>query len=725
MKKNKNVYDGAEMVPENVENTHKKGKSLTGRIFRWMCLAVGGSLLLVGGINIILSYTYLKNALVTEMDEVTQMASTTISNQVTSVIDSITQLTVDTSFLDLRNPEAVQNKCLSLRDDYDYYVDVNVINQVSECVNNETNDYSSDENYKSCFNDDKIIFTDPYVFKLNENKYLVSDIYVPIHTTDIAKNVMGVLHVKLNINVFSKVISNISIGDTGYTIVVDKNGYVIAQPDQDTLTDHLSYIELARNDSSYSAMADVISKAINVESGFSEVVLQGVSKYVSYAPIDGTEGWSCIMVATPSEHTQSIYNSVVIGTIVAVVCFALSVLLIITIVKKIISPVKQCSDRIVTLSHGDLHQQELDFGKKIDKEISQLSESTNLISKNINEIISDIDTMLRTLGNGDLTYKPADVYLGDFAPIRQSYESIMISLNKTMDKISKAGQRVATGSEQVASAAGSLSGGAAKQAASVEELSASLTEVAEKVNRNAVRAENAAENSAQATKLVESGNEQMNGLLGAMQEIGETSGEIEKIIRAIDDISFQTNILALNAAVEAARAGDAGKGFAVVADEVRNLAGKVAEAASTTTELIKNSMKAVENGTMIANKTAQTLTEIVNTTTATTKLVGEISTACAEQAEAIEQINVGVDQISSVVQTNSATSEECAASAQELSVQANMLDEMVSGFTIDEELVTREEVTEDEEPSEEEENAENGEEPEYEDDDPDDDANCG
>lgn len=723
MKKNKNVYDGVEKFSENVKNVDKKRKSLTGRIFKWMCLAVGGSLLLVGGINIILSYTYLKNALVTEMDEVTQMASTTISNQVTSVIDSITQLTVDTSFLDLRNPEAVQNKCLSLRDDYDYYVDVNVINQVSECVNNETNDYSSDENYKSCFNDDKIIFTDPYVFKLNENKYLVSDIYVPIHTTDIAKNVMGVLHVKLNINVFSKVISNISIGDTGYAIVVDKNGYVIAQPDQDTLTDHLSYIELARNDSSYSAMADVISKAINVESGFSEVVLQGVSKYVSYAPIDGTEGWSCIMVATPSEHTQSIYNSVVIGTIVAVVCFALSVLLIITIVKKIISPVKQCSDRIVTLSHGDLHQQELDFGKKIDKEISQLSESTNLISKNINEIISDIDAMLRTLGNGDLTYKPADVYLGDFAPIRQSYESIMISLNKTMDKISKAGQRVATGSEQVASAAGSLSGGAAKQAASVEELSASLTEVAEKVNRNAVRAENAAENSAQATKLVESGNEQMNGLLGAMQEIGETSGEIEKIIREIDDISFQTNILALNAAVEAARAGDAGKGFAVVADEVRNLAGKVAEAASTTTELIKNSMKAVENGTMIANKTAQTLTEIVNTTTATTKLVGEISTACAEQAEAIEQINVGVDQISSVVQTNSATSEECAASAQELSVQANLLDEMVCGFTIDEELVTREETAEDEEPSEEEENADNGEEPEYVDDDPDDDEN--
>ena len=588
-------------------------------------------------------------------------------------------------------------------------------------LNDDSLNWSDDPAYREVIETNKAVVGEPYYYE--KTGKVVMDVTVPIISNDINKLLRAVLRITVDVNVFSNVIGQISIGDTGYAMVVDAKGNIIAHPDSELIPQMMNYISLASQDGSYQTMADCVSSAIAGESGFGEVTLDGVSKYVSYAPISNAEGWSCIMVATPSEHTQSIYNSVVIGMIVTVVCFALSVLLIITIVKKIISPVKQCSDRIVTLSHGDLHQQELDFGKKIDKEISQLSESTNLISKNINEIISDIDTMLRTLGNGDLTYKPADVYLGDFAPIRQSYESIMISLNKTMDKISKAGQRVATGSEQVASAAGSLSGGAAKQAASVEELSASLTEVAEKVNRNAARAENAAENSAQATKLVESGNEQMNGLLGAMQEIGETSGEIEKIIRTIDDISFQTNILALNAAVEAARAGDAGKGFAVVADEVRNLAGKVAEAASTTTELIKNSMKAVENGTMIANKTAQTLTEIVNTTTATTKLVGEISTACAEQAEAIEQINAGVDQISSVVQTNSATSEECAASAQELSVQANLLDEMVCGFTIDEELVAREETAKDKEPSEEDENAENGEEPEYVDDDPDDDEN--
>ena len=689
MAKNKELNKGLGKLSENVKEINKKRKSLTGRIFKWMCLAVGGSLMLVCIINILLSNTYLKQALVNEMDEVAHTASNTISNQLESVVNAITQISADADFSDVADVSAIRSKCISVARDNSMYVKVDMTDRDGKGLNDDSLNWSDDPAYREVIETNKAVVGEPYFYE--KTGKVVMDVTVPIISNDINKLLRAVLRITVDVNVFSNVIGQISIGDTGYAMVVDAKGNIIAHPDSELIPQQMNYISLASQDGSYQTMADCVSSAIAGESGFGEVTLDGVSKYVSYAPISNAEGWSCIMVATPSEHTGNIYNSIIIGSIVAAICFVLSVLLIIAIVKKIIKPVKQCSDQIVTLSHGNLHQPPLDFGNNIDKEISQLSESTNLISKNINEVITDINNMLESLGKGDLTYKPADVYFGDFAPLKDSYEHIMISLNKIMNNINKAGQLVATGSQQVADAAGNLSGGATKQAASVEELSASLNEVAEKVNRNAARATDAADNSAKATSLVESGNEQMNGLLDAMREIDDTSKEIAKIIRTIDDISFQTNILALNAAVEAARAGEAGKGFAVVADEVRNLAGKVADAASTTTELIKNSIKAVENGTKIANQTAETLKEIVTTTTETTGLVSDISTACAQQAEAIEQITVGVDQISSVVQTNSATSEECAAFAQELSVQANVLDDMVSKFVIDKDIAASEE----------------------------------
>lgn len=304
------------------------------------------------------------------------------------------------------------------------------------------------------------------------------------------------------------------------------------------------------------------------------------------------------------------------------------------------------------------------------------------ISRIISKPVTKLVGIAEKVTDGDLDIEIDIDTKDEIGILAATFSKMTDNLNDVMTKISTAAEQVATGSKQVSDSSISLSQGATEQASSVEELSASLEEISSQTKINAENAKEANNIAEIAKHNAKDGNTQMKEMLKSMGEINEASINISKIIKVIDEIAFQTNILALNAAVEAARAGQHGKGFAVVAEEVRNLAARSASAAKETTSMIEGSVNKVQEGTKIANETADALNEIVENIAKVANYVDSIASASKEQSLGIEQINQGVIQVSTVVQENSATSEESAAASEELATQAELLSEQVLKFKL-------------------------------------------
>ena len=541
------------------------------------------------------------------------------------------------------------------------------------------NDYSDREYFQKSIQGDAW-FSTPTVSKITgELSIMVS---APLWQNGVqGGQIAGVVYFVPNENFLNDIMSSIQISENAGAYMLDKDGNTIADTTMDTICNQ-NIEQEAQGDSSLNALAAMHTQMRQGQTGFGSYRIGGVSKYLAYAPVPGTDSWSLGVTAQTSDFMADTYRNIIIIAVLVVAVVVISILVSLRIANGLGKPIRMCVQRIQQLQEGDLTSPVPEFNRK--DEIGLLTEATNQIVSVLRGIIEDLGHLLKEMSQGNLNVRSQrrELYVGDMSAVLTTLQELERGLSQTMSQINSAAEQVSAGAEQVSSGAQALAQGATEQASSVEELSASISEISNRISDTAEFSQKADQLGQEAREIVEKGKEEMRQLLASIQDIAEASNNIESIIKVIDDIAFQTNILALNAAVEAARAGNAGKGFAVVADEVRSLAQKSADAAKETTGLIKNSLQHVSHGEEIAHRTDAAFNDVADAAQNILGMIEKIAQASNEQADAISQISVGIDQISAVVQTNSATSEESAAASEELSGQAGVMKSLLEQFKI-------------------------------------------
>lgn len=463
--------------------------------------------------------------------------------------------------------------------------------------------------------------------------------------------------------------------------MINKSGDTIADITLDTITKQNIETE-AQSDPSLQELAAIHAGMRKGANGFGSYTSGDDKMFAAYAPVPDTDGWSIAVTAPQINYLASTRDAMVINIAVIIVSILLSVIVALLLAINIGRPMKACVNRMKLLVEGDL---ETPMPKITNKdETGVLVRSTEALVEGLRTVISDISYLLNEMANQNLDVhtQHEEVYVGSFQDILHSMRNMRIGLNGAMRQVNQSAGEVANASNQLSSSAQTLSQGTTEQASAVQQLAAQISMISEEVKNTASGALDVRSQTHQTGEEVLLCNQKMQNLVNAMEKIQTSSEQIEKILKTIDDIAFQTNILALNAAVEAARAGSAGKGFAVVAEEVRNLAGKSAQAAQNTSELIANSTEAVHTGTEIAQNTANVLLGVVDSIQSVVDAIDHIAIVSNEQSESVEQVSEGINQISAVVQSNSSTAEEGAAASEQLSAAAACLKELVDRFTL-------------------------------------------
>ncbi len=467
-------------------------------------------------------------------------------------------------------------------------------------------------------------------------------------------SVVGVVYFVPPETFLNDIVSSIQISQSSRAYMINRSGDTIADVTLETITTQ-NIEQEAQSDSSLKELAALHQEMRQGKNGFGSFHSSDGIRFSAYAPVMGTDGWSVAVTSLKSEYLADTYFGIIINIVVILASILASIVVALKLSGNISAPMSACARRMKLLVEGDLTSP-VPQAKGQD-ETAELTRSTAEMVTGLNTIIHDINYLLTEMANQNFDIQSAhrEAYVGDFQNILLSMRTLKVELSNTMRQIDGAAGQVSSASGQVSTGAQTLSQGAIQQASAVEELAATINDISTSAKTTASAAEEAGHYVEKAGAQLGTSVEYVKELNAAMERISSSSEQISKIIATIESIAFQTNILALNAAVEAARAGSSGKGFAVVADEVRNLASKSDQAAKATKELIESSITSVNEGNTAVNNVTESLEQTSVLAGHVTSQMNIVVEAVENQTSAIAQVTEGIDQISSVVQTNSAT----------------------------------------------------------------------
>lgn len=665
------------MQKRNDKDKTEKKATIKGKLLFTSIAIIMVSMVVVGVTAVVLNIYSTMSSLKQTMQEAVEIAADSVAKELTGYRNLAMEIANKEMFVEgTKSVKEMQWECEAIQERYGFS-EVGITNAAGVRILTDKGSVASRDYFKMPQQTGEPYISDPVL--RDDNGTMNIFITAPIMQNG---SFNGIVYLGVDASFLCDIVSEIQVGESGNAAILNSNGDTIGFADVQLVLDAYNTQKEAQADPKLKKLAQIEANMCAGLRGFEGYYYGGKNKYMAYAPIPETNGWSIDIAIGRDEFMRTSYISVVIILLIAAAAIIAAFFLVQKMAKGISDPIIKCVERIGKLAKGDLKSEIPVITTK--DETSVLAEATGEIVNGMNSMIGDVSYLLGSMADGDFAVESTarELYMGDFQEILISVDQIKDSLKDTLTGISEAAGQVTAGSAQMAESATDLAQGATDQAGSVEQMQAAIMGVTDQVKSDSQVTLHARDSIREVSGIAQKSSTEMEEMMEAMERINTTSRKIGNIIESIEEIASQTNLLSLNASIEAARAGELGRGFAVVAGEIGKLAGESAKAAVDTRELIESSIREVEAGNQITQKTADSLHQVIDNLEDVVSSIEAVNEASQRQAESMQQIDQGMEQISNVVQNNSATAEETSATSEELSAQAEMLNSLVARFRL-------------------------------------------